>query len=271
MPKAALAQNAAIVRHLITLLERASGKLSYQDAALEVLKIGRPSAAMAKRVFTGLLAADARFELGRSHLVLRAHHAEETPLASNTYVVVDLETTGADTGRNRITEMALIKVRGGKVVDEFSTLVNPNIPVPTFITQLTGITDEMVRRAPKFEEVAQRAVEFVGDSVLVAHNANFDVRFLSAELDRVISAGLASPYVCTLQTARHILHGLPNYRLDTVAAHYDVEIQGRHTAPGDARATAEIWMRMAQTLEAYGVPSLSVARGFRLFPQHSLL
>lgn len=267
----AAVQNAAIVRHLITLLEGAGDWVSYSQIAREILKIDKPSPRLTRRILSGLLSGDARFLLEESGVRRQSHRSECSPLQRNTYVVIDLETTGADASTCRVTELAFIKVREGRIAGEFTTLVNPERPVPPFISAMTGITDAMVRQAPKFKQVAEEALEFLGDSVVVAHNAKFDVKFLSAELDRAIGLGLGLPNVCTLQTARHIVHGLPNYQLQTVAAHYAVEIQGRHRAGGDARATAQVWIKMVETLESYGVPSLSVARGFRLFPQHSLL
>lgn len=227
---------------------------------------------MAKKILTGLLSGDPRFLFESACLTFQAPEAESLPLRENTYVVIDLETTGANpAARDRITELAFIKVRGGRIVDEFVSLVNPEVPVPPFISNLTGITDAMVCSAPTFETLAGKAMEFLGNAVLVAHNAKFDTRFLDAEFDRTISAGLGLPHVCTLQTARQIIRGLPNYRLQTVAAHYNVEIEGRHRAAGDARATARIWIKMLETMERYGVPSLSVARGFKLYPEHSIL
>lgn len=266
-----MVQNASIVRHLITLLERAGGSASYVRLSGEIFKLDRPDPWLTRKVLEGLLQTDPRFELGSASLALKTHRSELAPLNSNTYVVVDVETTGISTPSARITELAMVKVRRGRIIDELVSLVNPGTTIPESITALTGITNDMVRRAPTFQKLAAKALKFAGESVIVAHNAQFDLRFLDTELDRAIGAGFGLPSICTLQTARRIIHGLPNYQLQSVAAHYQIEIDGRHRAAGDARATAQIWLRMLKTLEAYGVPSLSVARNFRLFPSHSLI
>jgi DNA polymerase-3 subunit epsilon len=183
--------------------------------------------------------------------------AEGTPFAEVSFLVVDVETTGVSAwAGDRITEVAAVLVRGGEVREAFHSLINPGRRIPSFITQLTGIDDAMVRHAPPFGEVAGAlAYEMVG-RVFVAHNARFDWNFLSAEYDRVASAPLKSltgDQLCTVRLARRFLSHLPRRNLDAVAHHYGVEIEGRHRAMGDARATAHVLIGLLRDAELRGL------------------
>ncbi len=180
-----------------------------------------------------------------------------TPFAEVSFLVVDVETTGISAwAGDRVTEVAAVLVRGGEVREAFHSLINPGRPIPPFITQLTGIDNAMVRDAPAFGEIAGAlAYEMVG-RVFVAHNARFDWNFLSAEYDRVLSAPLKSltkDHLCTVRLARRFLSHLPRRNLDAVANHYGVEIEGRHRAMGDARATAHVLVGLLKDAERRGV------------------
>lgn len=166
-------------------------------------------------------------------------------LTSLSYVVVDLETTGTrHYAGDRITEVAAVVVRNGKIVDVFESLVNPERPIPAFVSQLTHITWSMVKNAPRFAEVEPRLLDVISGHVFAAHNANFDWRFLSAEVRRASGRELIGRRVCTVRLARRLLPHLPRRTLDYVAAHYGVEIRGRHRAGGDAIATAHCLIRL---------------------------
>lgn len=161
------------------------------------------------------------------------------------YVVVDLETTGTrHYAGDRITEVAAVVVRNEKVVEVFETLVNPERPIPSFVSQLTHITWAMVKDAPRFAEIEPRLLDVISGHVFAAHNANFDWRFLSAEVRRASGRELIGRRVCTVRLARRLLPHLPRRTLDYVAAHYGVEIHGRHRAGGDAVATAHCLIRL---------------------------
>ena len=160
-------------------------------------------------------------------------------LTSLSYVVVDLETTGNQHyAGDRITEVAAVVVRGGKIVEVFETLVNPERPIPSFVSKLTRITWSMVKNKPRFAEIEPKLLDVISGHVFAAHNANFDWRFLSAEVRRASGRELVGRRVCTVRLARRLLPGLPRRTLDYVAAHYGVEIHNRHRAGGDAVATA---------------------------------
>ncbi len=175
------------------------------------------------------------------------------PLSSLSYAVVDTETTG---GRayygDRITEIAAVVVRDGKIVEMFETLVNPERPIPYFVSQLTNITWAMVKDAPTFDHIAPDVMRILEGNVFVAHNAMFDWRFVAAELSRSANQRLRGRRLCTVGIARKVLPQLPRRSLDHVARYYGVEITGRHRAGGDALATAKCLIKMMADLADRG-------------------
>jgi DNA polymerase-3 subunit epsilon len=175
------------------------------------------------------------------------------PLSSLSYAVVDTETTG---GRayygDRITEIAAVVVRDGKIVEMFETLVNPERPIPYFVSQLTNITWAMVKDAPTFDRIAPDVMRILEGNVFVAHNAMFDWRFVAAELSRSANQRLRGRRLCTVGIARKVLPQLPRRSLDHVARYYGVEITGRHRAGGDALATAKCLIKMMADLADRG-------------------
>lgn len=154
------------------------------------------------------------------------------------FIVVDVETTGMDPVSDRITEIAMMKVRNGVLVDEFSTLVNPLVSIPATITRLTGIDNLMVRDAPTAREVAPYIRTFLGDDVFTAHNASFDWGFVTETVRRETGLGLGNLQLCTVKLSRRILPQLPSKSLGVVAQHLNIRIPDRHRASGDAYATA---------------------------------
>lgn len=166
-------------------------------------------------------------------------------LAGLSYAVVDVETTGTSCGAgDRITEVAAVVVRGGEVTEHFETLVNPERPIPPMITALTHISWDMVKDAPRFRDICDNLLDVIGGHVFVAHNVEFDWRFVSTEVARATGRRLAGRRLCTVRLARRVLPHLPSRRLDSLAHHYGVDIVGRHRAAGDAEATARILVRL---------------------------
>ena len=180
---------------------------------------------------------------------------EEPLLSSLTFAVVDVETTGGrpDTG-DRITEIAVVTVKDGAVVDVFETLVNPERSIPPFITRLTNISWEMVRDKAPFRDVCSDVLRALDGSVFVAHNANFDWRFVSAEVARSTGRELTGRRLCTVRLSRRLLPQLRSRSLDWVARHYGVEIPHgmRHRAAGDALATAHCLLRLLDDARSHG-------------------
>jgi DNA polymerase III epsilon subunit family exonuclease len=166
------------------------------------------------------------------------------PLRNLEYVVVDVETTGVGYA-HRITEVAIVRVNGaGRVVEEFTTLVNPERPIPTMITMLTNINGEMVRTAPTFREIAGDVWDWLNGRIFVGHNAGFDWRFLSKELHTALGSPLRGRLLCTVRMARKLVPEMPRRSLDALSWYFGIENDARHRAFGDARATAEVFRRM---------------------------
>lgn len=153
------------------------------------------------------------------------------------YAVVDLETTGSRADFNRIIEIAIFIVAEGVVVDQYHSLVQPDRKIPGFITSLTGIDNEMVAEAPRFEDIAQEVMDYLNGQVFVAHNVNFDYSFLKYEFAK---AGLSwqSKRLCTVRLSRKVFPGLPSYSLGRLCESMGIDLQDRHRAAGDAEATA---------------------------------
>src|SRR6187549_1129000 len=177
------------------------------------------------------------------------------PLSQTTFVTVDLETTGGSPVSSQITEIGAVKTRGGEVIGEFQTLVNPGLPIPPMIVALTGITDAMVVAAPPIEEVLPAFLEFLGDAVLVAHNAPFDTGFLRAACRTHGYQWPGSEVVDTVTLARRATtkDEAPNKKLSTLARVFGTEVTPNHRALSDARATAEIMHKMFERLAAFGI------------------
>jgi DNA polymerase-3 subunit epsilon len=186
----------------------------------------------------------------------RTEPAEEEPLLSSlSFAVVDVETTGGrPDGGDRLTEIAIVTVRDGAIVDVFETLVNPERSIPPFITRLTNISWEMVRDRAPFREVCDDVLRVLDGTVFVAHNANFDWRFLSREVARCTGRELTGRRLCTVRLARRLLPHLRSRSLDWVARHYGVEVPpgARHRAGGDAVATARCFVRLLDDARAHG-------------------
>jgi DNA polymerase III subunit epsilon len=171
------------------------------------------------------------------------------PLQEATFVVTDTETTGTAPAHGRIIEIGAVKIRGGEIVGRFSQLINPERAVPQFITRLTGITTAMLYNQPVAAEVMPRYQEFLGDAVFVAHNLQFDRRFIDMELARLQRPILKNQGLCTLRLARRLLAGLRSKGLASVTDFYGIKINGRHRAGGDAEATALVLLKFLKLLE----------------------
>ncbi|WP_299303589.1 DEDD exonuclease domain-containing protein [uncultured Brachybacterium sp.] len=165
-----------------------------------------------------------------------------TPLAEATLVVVDLETTGTDATSDAITEIGAVKVRGGEVLGEFRTFVDPERPIPAFIASLTGITDASVAGAPSIRIALPMFLDFVGGAALVAHNARFDIGFLSAQAAACEISWPRPQVLDTLALARTVFRRdeVRNHKLSTLAAHVGASITPDHRALSDARATVDV-------------------------------
>ena len=175
--------------------------------------------------------------------------------------VIDFETTGLspDAGA-RATEIAVVLVRDGQIIDRYQSLMNAWVRIPHFIESLTGITNAMIQRAPPAAEVMGQAAEFIGDTPLIAHNASFDRKFLDAELAR-INRYRSQEFACTVLLARRLYPDASNHKLGTLVEYAGLPVTGRaHRALADAEMTAHLLLHMQNHLQShYGLSEVSHA------------
>jgi DNA polymerase III subunit epsilon len=246
-----------------TLLERVLAQLRIgprPPATLchEILGLLGAPAAICDRVAYALLGADPRVRLlddGRWSLV---PEAQGSPLLDDcAFAVVDVETTGCRAGYgDRITEIAVAVVQGPRREIVFESLVNPERPIPRGICAITNITDDMVRHAPRFAELAERLLAVLSGRIFVAHNARFDWNFLSAELRRSRDLSLEGTRLCTVRLARRLVRGVRSCGLDNLCRFFGFHNRARHRAGGDALVTAELLARLLALAREEGARTL---------------
>ncbi|MEY8390680.1 PolC-type DNA polymerase III [Lachnospiraceae bacterium 45-W7] len=193
-----------------------------------------------------------------AYLVDDLKHIIENPKGQSlddTYVVFDLETTGFSPVNHKIIEIGAVKVTEGKITDRFSTFVNPEVPIPFKIEELTGIRDDMVLDAPKIEEILPEFVRFCEGAIMVAHNAGFDMSFIGKNCER---QGLSCDYtvIDTVALARVLMPQLNRFKLDTVAKALKISLENHHRAVDDAACTAEIFLKFMEMLKNREINSL---------------
>lgn len=167
-------------------------------------------------------------------------------------IVFDLETTGLFAASCKITEIGAVKIKNGEVLETFNSLVNPECPIPEDVVEVTGITDEMVADAETIDKVLPRFLEFIGDRLLIAHNADFDISFVRVAAKN-LGLDFKNPYLDTLGLSRAMLPELKKYKLDRLAAHYKLGDFNHHRASDDATMLAMIFFKMAEQLQASDV------------------
>ncbi len=247
-----------------TLVDRAIELLANGPASAGVLAtkvLGLPNAppAVADRIAAALLGADPRVRQqvdGRWALVAVA---QGSPLLDEcAFAIVDVETTGMRAaGDDRITEIAVVLMQGACREVVFDSLVDPGRPIPSRITELTGISDEMVRGRPTFAEVADQVLAVLAGRVFVAHNARFDWGFVGAEIRRARDLELDGARLCTVRLARRLIRQEPSYSLGALAARYALEFPARHRAAGDAIVTAMLLERLLDVARERGARTLA--------------
>jgi len=261
-----LVSDSTLVQDTIDLLVDSGGRAPASTIVDAIFKLSHIDDDLAGLLVADLVKNDRRFKfLENNTIELQEDDWQSRLLSELDFVVVDVEATGAKTPPNRLIELGAYRIRGGQIVEKFLSLVNPEIPIPRFVMSLTGISNEMVKSAPVFAEVAPRWLDFVSNSVLVAHNAGFDTSFLNHEISRVYPGHrMLNPHLCTVRLSRRVLPDLSNHRLDTIASHFSIPITSRHRAGSDALATAEIFLLLLSKLEEeHGVKDLAAARNFQ--------
>lgn len=263
-----LISDSALVQETAELLLACGGGASAAEVVDAVFKLANVDSQLAARLVSDLIGEDPRFEVGADSQINLIQRDDDARLLSTTdFVVVDVEATGAKLLPSRIIEIGAYRVCGGQIVAKFETLLNPDVPIPPFITALTGISDNLVSGAPSFMDIADEWLDFAGDAVLVAHNAPFDLRVLNHEIGRAFPGQrMGNSSICTIALARHLVPGLRRYRLDAIADHFGIEIAARHRAGSDALATAKILIRFLTQMEELGITDIGSARRLRLKP-----
>lgn len=164
------------------------------------------------------------------------------------FAVVDIETTGGNNKSGKITEIAIYVFNGNEITDSFVSLINPECEIPYFITNITGITNEMVANAPKFYEVARKIVEMTANHIFVAHNVSFDYHFIRKEF-KDLGFDFNRKTLCTVKLSRQFIPNHRSYSLGNICSELGIEINGRHRAAGDALATVKLLQLILQNYE----------------------
>ena len=207
--------------------------LLIKDQQLQFIEVKAPGDKIQRHQLARLLA------LQNAGLSARIEKLQWIVDPNRLYVVLDVETTGGKAGTDRITEIGAVKVQGGEVLDTFTTLINPQRPIPAFISRLTGISNAMVSDAPQFADIAHQLSEFLQGAVFVAHNAKFDYGFIRAEFARC-ELPFDMPQLCTVVNMRRYYPGLQSYSLGKLCAEFDITLTNHHRALADATATVEL-------------------------------
>jgi DNA polymerase III epsilon subunit family exonuclease len=192
--------------------------------------------------------------------VIKSMVQPETVLRSSRLVVFDFETTGLDTSSDRIIEMGAVAVTGSGTLQEFSFLIDPGVQISERITEVTGITNAMLKGKPKIDQILPSFFEFVGDGILIAHNAEFDYAFLRSESDR-LGIEFELPCFCTLKMARAFLPELERKTLDHLAEHYGLSFESRHRSIGDCKVTLDV---LKNLLNDFGLSTWKDVREYRV-------
>ena len=249
------------VDDLHSLLERAGEALDYREVWPNLFPVTNCPPELMRTLVADIVRSDERFVWESDvHVGLAGWRAQRRDLADVAFTVVDLETTGATPGFAKITEIGAVRIEGGREAATFSALVNPGVPIPAMITGITGIHDADVAEAEPIEVVLPRFAAFAADSVLVAHNAPFDLGFLDYELGRLQRRTFPRPALDTLRLARKLC---PEQRcsLAALSTRFDTRVKPVHRALQDAQATGELLLIFLARLEEQGMSTLEeVAR-----------
>jgi DNA polymerase III epsilon subunit family exonuclease len=259
-----LISDSTLLTETFELARSNGGRARFAVITDTVFNLTNIDAALSASLVADLVQNDPRFVIEADHLAVIDQTCDAQMLTETEFVVLDVEAVHDRNVPARIIELGAYRVRAGQLHDEFQTLINPEIRLPRFLSGLTGITDEMLCSAPKFSEIANDWLNFVGDAVLVAHNANFDLPLLNREIGRVFPGWrLRNADLCTVDLARRLVPQLESHKLDSLAAYFGFEIPRRHRAADDALATARVFLRLLSELADNAILTLSDARQFQ--------
>ena len=181
------------------------------------------------------------------------------------FVVFDIETTGLNSHFNKIIEIGAVKIKAGRIIDRYSQLINPGISIPYHITEITSITNEQVANQPKIDEVIGKFVDFIGDAVLVAHNAPFDMGFIKRDIKEYLNINLENSVIDTLQMARDLFPDLKKYGLGDLNKVLGLALENHHRAVDDSQATANMFIIFLEKYKEKGIEYLKdINKGFEV-------
>ena len=244
---------------LVELVEEHRAPLAAEEAARALFALARAPAGLARTLLDEVVEADARLAWSGASIALADPPGAAVPLEAATYVVVDLETTGLTPSRARICEIGAVRLRGLELAATFQTLVDPGVRLPGPVAALTGLRDHELRRAPSPDAALRRFLEFSGDnSVLVAHNARFDLAFLDRGVERLHGRRIAAPVIDTVGLARVLLGGrVQRASLASLAHFFGTAVSPCHRALPDAQATAEILVALIGLAQERGARTVA--------------
>jgi DNA polymerase III epsilon subunit family exonuclease len=262
---------------LVELVEERHGPVSAEEGAAALFALARAPHGLARGLLADVVASDARLAWRGSAVGLARSALDELPLEAATYVVFDLETTGLSPGRDGICEIGAVRVVDLVPAGTFETLVDPGRPLPAGVAALTGIRERDLRGAPRAPAAVRRFLTFAGDSVLVAHNARFDVGFVDREVERLEGRRLAAPVLDTVWLARRLLAGrAARVSLRSLSHFFGTSVEPCHRALPDAQATAEALVALLGLAQERGartvgdVLELAAPRARRVYGKRSL-
>jgi DNA polymerase III epsilon subunit family exonuclease len=241
---------------LVELVEERGGRVRASEAARHLFAVRQAPEGLARALLSPLVEDDARLTWRGSFLALDG--APDPLLAEAEFVVFDLETTGVSHRSDRICEIGAVRIRSLELADTFQTLVAPNTAVPQAVRRLTGLSDDALRGAPGVRTAIRRFSAFAGPSVLIAHNARFDVGFVNRELERMTGKRIAATVIDTVPLARNLLQRrVQRTSLGSLAYFFGVSVRPCHRALPDAQATAEVFLRLVELAAERGASTLS--------------
>jgi len=243
---------------LVELVEEQRGPVLAEEAARQLFALRQAPVALARSLLTDVVETDARLAWSGDAVALAEPPGASLLLEEATYVVVDLETTGLRPGTSGICEIGAVRLRGFEVEEEFETLVDPGLPIAAAASAVTGLRSEQLRGAPRPAEAVRSFLAFAEDSVLVAHNARFDLAFLDRETERLTGSRIGAPVVDTVRLARTLLAGrVSHFGLARLAWFFDTAEKPCHRALPDARATAELLLALIGLAQERGASTVA--------------
>jgi DNA polymerase-3 subunit alpha (Gram-positive type) len=264
------AEHKRVEFHLHTTMSPMDGITPVDQYVKTAAKWGHPAIAITDH--TGIQCFPDAYKAGKKHGIkviygLEANvvndsvpivmNARDADLKSATYVVFDIETTGLSIIKNKIIEIAGVKMQDGKEIGRFATFIQPHEKIPYNITQLTNITDEMVADAPELEDELPKFIDFIGDSILVAHNARFDMGFIQANLKKLDRPELTNTVLDTLELARMLFPSMKNHRLNTLTDKFKVSLDNHHRAIDDSIALGYVLFHLIHEAVERGIVNLA--------------